>query len=175
MAINTMRPAHNAKVLLSERRVSLSGHFVSIIVKPSHVPHPAACPRFDQYLSVDLHEAGPTVPHRGWRSEAMPSDREKREHDTLSSLFDTLSNRGPGDFEHWVASAELERRRFVAQEALEQVQRDAINAQIEATEYAKQSLAAMRNTAFWTAVAAVGTAVAALATFVSSLGAWFHR
>jgi hypothetical protein len=91
---------------------------------------------------MDLREAGRTVPHRGWGSEAM---------------------------------AELERRRFVAQEALEQAQRDAINAQIEATEYAKQSLAAMRNTAFWTAVAAVGTAVAALATFVSSLGAWFHR
>jgi hypothetical protein len=41
MAINTMRPAHIAKVLLSERRVPLSGHFFTVIVQPSHVPHPA--------------------------------------------------------------------------------------------------------------------------------------
>jgi hypothetical protein len=38
MAINAMRPAHNAKVLLSERRVPLSGHSFAVIVQPSHVP-----------------------------------------------------------------------------------------------------------------------------------------
>jgi hypothetical protein len=59
----------------------------------------------------------------------------------------------------------LERR---AQEALNNAQLDAIKAQIEATEYAKQNLTAIRKTVFWTAVAAVGTAVA---TVVSSLGA----
>jgi hypothetical protein len=38
MTINAMRPAHNAKVLLSERRVPLSGHSFAVIVQPSHVP-----------------------------------------------------------------------------------------------------------------------------------------
>jgi hypothetical protein len=33
MAINAMRPAHNAKVLLSERRVPLSGHSFAVIVQ----------------------------------------------------------------------------------------------------------------------------------------------
>ena len=105
----------------------------------------------------------------------MASRREEMERWTLFQLFDTLANHGPGDPSHWSASAELERKRFVAQQALEQAQLDAINAQIEATEYAKQSLITMRNTANWTRVAAVGTALAAPATFISSLGAWFHR
>jgi hypothetical protein len=38
MTINAMRSAHNAKVLLSERRVPLSGHSFAVIVRPSHVP-----------------------------------------------------------------------------------------------------------------------------------------
>jgi hypothetical protein len=105
----------------------------------------------------------------------MASQREGMEKWTLSQLFDTIANHGPGDPHHWSASAELERKRFVAQQELEQAQLDAINAQIEATEYAKQSLKTMRNTAFWTAIAAVGTMIAALATFISSLGAWFHH
>ncbi len=105
----------------------------------------------------------------------MASRREEMERWTLSMLFDTLANHGPSDPNHWSASAELQRRRFKAEEALEQAQLDAINAQIEATEYAKQNLTTMRNTANWTRVAAVGTALAALATFMSSLGAWFHR
>jgi len=41
MATNAMRPAHNAKVPLSERRVPLSGHSFAVIVQPSHGPHPA--------------------------------------------------------------------------------------------------------------------------------------
>ena len=105
----------------------------------------------------------------------MPSRREQMEGCTLSQLFDALAADGPGGHEYQSASAELQRRRFVAQEELEKTQITAAAAQIEAAQYAKQSLTAMRNTAFWTAVAAVSTAVAALATFVSSLGAWFHR
>ena len=48
MAINTMRPAHNAKVLLSERRVPLSGHSFAVIVQPPMFrldPHPATSRR----------------------------------------------------------------------------------------------------------------------------------
>lgn len=72
-----------------------------------------------------------------------------------------LSLASPGAAEYQCASAELQRRQFVAQEALNEAQLVAAKAQIEATEYAKQSLTAMRTTAFWTAVAAVGAAVAA--------------
>jgi hypothetical protein len=103
----------------------------------------------------------------------MASPRDSMEDWELSQLFDALAN--PGDRQYQWASAELQRRQFVAQEALEQSQLAATNAQIEAAKYAKQSLKAMQRNAFWTAVAAVWTAVAALATFVSSLGAWFHR
>ena len=45
MAISTMRPAHNAKVLLSARRSPLSGHSFAVIVQSSHVPHPATSRR----------------------------------------------------------------------------------------------------------------------------------
>ncbi len=73
--------------------------------------------------------------------------REQREDWTLSQLYDARASHDPGDGEYWWASAELERRQFVAaQEALEQAQRAAINAQIEASEYAKQSLTTMRKT-----------------------------
>jgi hypothetical protein len=68
----------------------------------------------------------------------MASRRGEMEKWKVPALFDTLANHGPGDPNHWSASAELQRRRFVAQEALEQAQHAAINAQIEATEYAKQ-------------------------------------
>jgi hypothetical protein len=59
------------------------------------------------------------------------------------------------------ASAELERRRFVAQEALNEMQQAAARAQIDVAEYAKRNLKWMR----WSAI---GAAVTALFTFLSS-------
>ena len=82
----------------------------------------------------------------------MPSRREQMEDCTLSELFDVLAADGPGGHEYQSASAELQRRRFVAQEELEKTQIAAADAQIEAAQYAKQTLEAMRRNAFWTAV-----------------------
>jgi hypothetical protein len=100
----------------------------------------------------------------------MPPQRKEMEDLPLSELFDLLAKHFPGDPLYQSASAEFRRRQFIAKQELDQAQLLATNAQIEAAENARQSLKALRRTAFWTAVAAVATA---LASFASSLGRFY--
>jgi hypothetical protein len=95
----------------------------------------------------------------------MPSQREEMEDWSVGQLFDTLANHVAGDRHHDSAAAELARLRFVAQEKVDAAQIAAAKAQIDASEYAKQSVDAMRKTVRWTAAAAVFTALSAIGTW----------
>ncbi|ACK51109.1 hypothetical protein Msil_2171 [Methylocella silvestris BL2] len=101
----------------------------------------------------------------------MSSQREEMEKYQLGQLFDALANNIPGGHLHESAAAELARREFVAREEVDAAQMAAAQAQIDASEYAKQSVDAMRKTVLWTAVAAVFTALSAIATLITD----FHR
>ncbi|MGA2639020.1 hypothetical protein [Methylocella sp.] len=101
----------------------------------------------------------------------MPSQRENMEVWEIGSLFDSLANLPQGHNQHDSAVAELARRRFVSQDKVDAAQIAAATAQIDSSEYTKQSVKAVRQTVWWTAVAAIFTALAAMGT----LWAAFHR
>jgi hypothetical protein len=88
---------------------------------------------------------------------------------TDDELFNLLSRNGPNEPMHWAAKAELERRQYEAQKALNEAQFDAAKAQVDAIEFAKQNLDQMRNTARWTMIAALGTLAAAAASWLMPL------
>jgi hypothetical protein len=105
----------------------------------------------------------------------MPSQREKYESCQLSELFDLLANHSPGDLFYQSASAELLRRRALAQDKLEEAQLAVAKAQTDAAEYARQGVKAMRQTVFWTGIAAAAAFLSTLATWLQYLPSMVHH
>jgi hypothetical protein len=91
----------------------------------------------------------------------MASTRENMEDCSLTQLFDSIANHSPGDRMHDSAAAEIARRTFVSGQEAAEAQIAAANIQIETAHFARESLGVLRQTAWWTAVAAIAAALSA--------------